>query len=63
MIFYVIGRKYRHQNESEEFTLKKAGKYVFTFACGHWCTDHVFRYMIDCETGEQVRQYEQLSLF
>ena len=63
MIQYTIGREYRYPESTKKFQLQSVDAWVFSFACGHWCTDLVFLDLIDCSTGIQVSENIQLSLF
>lgn len=59
---YTIGRSYRYQGSRQKFVLIKTSGLVFKFQCGHWCTDTVFKDLIDCKTGKKVEENNQLEL-
>ena len=62
-IKYYIGEEYRYPNSTKVFRLVESTGQAFRFACGHWCTDNVFRSLIRCKTGVQVYEDVQLELF
>lgn len=63
MIIYHIGRNYRYPGSGRKFKLKEVRGFIFEFHCGHFVTDCVFLDLIDCETGVQVVENNQLELF
>jgi hypothetical protein len=62
---HLIGRKYKYTRSDKVFTLAEIDRYLYKFACGHWCTDTVFVDLIDIETG--IQNYKllgtQLTIF
>ena len=60
---YHIGRYYRYPGHKQKFKLKSVKSFVFHFDCGHWCTDIVFRDLIDTNTGIKVFENTQMKLF
>lgn len=59
---YTIGNEYRYAGSYQRFKLIDTSGDVFWFACGHWCTDTVFKDLIDCKTGKTVAENNQLQI-
>ena len=59
----MIGRHYRYPNSKKRFLLIEIDGYIYRFNGGHWCTDTVFKDMIDCKTKVQNCDNNQLNLF
>jgi hypothetical protein len=55
---YTIGSEYRYPNSEDVLKLKKVKGYIFTFECGHWCTDCVFMDLIEISNKKQQLELE-----
>lgn len=62
MINYTIGREYRYPDHNKRFKLMAVDGWTFIFECGHRVADSVFIDLIDCSTGIQVLENNQLNL-
>lgn len=60
---YKIGGTYSYFRDKKTFVLESvdAIRGVFSFRCGHRCTDSVFEDLVDLETGIQGYQYTWAS--
>lgn len=47
-----IGNKYRYPDDTQIFVVKSFNGFSYKFECGHWCTDNVFKDLIN--TSDQI---------
>lgn len=52
---------YIYPNGTKKYRLVRVTGFIYSFSCGHWCTDNVFADLISVKTG--IANYKQTTLF
>jgi len=55
-----MNNRYKYPNGNKVFELVEIDGYKYKFKCGHWCTDSVFRDLINIKTNLANWQINQI---